>query len=182
MEQLEFDRRLADLAAAVVSKSLKAVAAELLASLGYTRWIYASDNPYGALGFPATLANEYGMWMLAYMAKGYMKVDPIVAHCRTSTDPFFWDARVGWDESNEKLRAMMNDAVGHGFGSGLAIPLRLPGEPQGLLHVTHPAPLRESGAQFKEALPQLRQIGNAMHMAMVRILKENASFQQRMVE
>jgi hypothetical protein len=117
------------------------------------------------------------MWMLAYMTKGYMKVDPVVAHCRVSSEPFFWDAREGWDESNEKLRAMMNDAVGHGFGSGLAMPLRLPGEPQGLLHVTNPAPLRESGAQFKEALPQLRQIGNAMHMAMVRILKENASFQ-----
>jgi len=177
MEQLEFARCLADLAAAGMNKSLKAAATELLMTLGYTRWIYASENPYGALGFPATLANDYGMWMLAYMTKGYMKVDPVVAHCRVSSEPFFWDAREGWDESNEKLRAMMNDAVGHGFGSGLAMPLRLPGEPQGLLHVTNPAPLRESGAQFKEALPQLRQIGNAMHMAMVRILKENASFQ-----
>ena len=77
---------------------------------------------------------------------------------------------------------MMNDAVAHGFGSGLAIPLRLPGEPQGLLHVTSPAPLRESRAQFEEALPQLRQIGNTMHTAMVRIMKETAAFHQRMTE
>ena len=182
MEQLEFDRRLADLAAAVVSKSLKAVAAELLASLGYTRWIYASDNPYGALGFPATLANEYGMWMLAYMARGYVKVDPIVAHCRTSTDPFFWDAHEGWEDAPEKLQAMMHEVVAHGFGSGLAIPLRLPDEPQGLLHVTSPAPLRESRARFEETCPQLQKIGNSMHTAMIRILKENASSHQSMTE
>ncbi len=182
MERLNFDRCLADLTAAPTNNSLKAAATELLVSLGYTRWIYASENPYGALGFPATLANDYGMWILAYMTKGYMKVDPVVAHCRVSSEPLFWDAREGWDESNEKLRAMMNDAIAHGFGSGLAIPLHLPGEPQGLLYVTSPAPLRESRAQFEETLPQLRQIGNAMHPAMVRILKENASFQQRMKE
>jgi hypothetical protein len=180
--QLEFDRLISVAAVATTNKSLKVAAAELLASLGYTRWIYASENPYGALGFPATLANDYGMWMLAYMSKGYMKVDPVVVHCRISAEPLLWDAREGWDESNEKLRAMMNDAVAHGFGSGLAIPLRLPGEPQGLLHVTSPAPLRESRAQFEEALPQLRQIGNTMHTAMVRIMKETASFHQRMTE
>ena len=182
MEQREFDRRLADLAAAATNKSLKATAIELLTPLGYTRWIYASENPYGALGFPATLANEYGMWMLAYMSKGYRKVDPVVAHCRVSIEPFFWDAREGWDEATEKLRAMMNEAAAHGFGSGLAIPLQLPSTPPGLIHVTSPAPLRESRAQFEETLPQLRQIGNAMHTAMVAILKETALFQKRMVE
>lgn len=72
MERLNFDRCLAGLAATTTNKSLKAAATELLESLGYTRGLYASENPCGALGFPATLANDYGMWMLVYMAKGYM--------------------------------------------------------------------------------------------------------------
>lgn len=182
MEQSDFDRRIADLATAATNKVLKETAVEMLASLGYTRWIYASENPYGALGFPATLANDYGKWMLMYMAKGYMKVDPIVAHCRASTEPYYWDAHEGWEAASEKVRALMKDAASQGFSSGLAMALHLPDAPPGLLHVTSPDTLSESRAQFEASLPQLRQIGKAMHTAMTGIMIETARIQQRMMQ
>lgn len=180
MNQSDFDRRIVTLAAANTNKILKDTAGEMLASLGYTRWIYASENPYGALGFPATLANDYGKWMLMYMAKGYMKVDPIVAHCRASKDPYYWDAHEGWEEASEKVQALMKDAASQGFFSGLAMALHLPGEPPGMLHVTSPDSLSESRAQFEASLPQLRKIGQAMHKAMIGIMKETARIQQRL--
>jgi creatinine amidohydrolase/Fe(II)-dependent formamide hydrolase-like protein len=92
MEQEVFEPQVAELAATTTNKALKGAATELLRALGFTRWIYAADNPYGAMGFPATLANEFGMWMIEYMTKGYVRVDPIVSHCRASTEPYFWDA------------------------------------------------------------------------------------------
>ena len=181
MEQQEFEQRLATLAAADTTKRLREATADLLMALGYRRWIYASDNPYGTLRLPATLANDYGMWMLTYMTKGYMKVDPILEHCRSSTEPLLWDSREGWDETPEKVQAMMRDAAENGFGSGVAIPLRLPDQPQGVINVTSPVPLADSQAHFEAMLPCLRQVGMTLHAGMINILKESARYEENLV-
>jgi hypothetical protein len=173
MHPHEFDQQISRISSATTNKTLKVAATELLAALGFTRWIYASENPYSTLGLPVTLANDYGMWILTYMAKGYQSIDPVVAHCRTSTTPIFWET--GADEANadDRLRSLMNDARAHGFGSGLAIPMQPPGTPLGMLNVTSPDPLASSRGQFETALPLLQQLGLAMHVTMMRILADN---------
>lgn len=150
----------------------------LLAAHGYNRWLYASANPYGKTGFPATLANEFGSWMLEYMVKGYQKVDPIVLHCRASTEPLLWDAGAGWEGAESMVHQLMRDVMANGFGSGLAIPLSGPGNgrPQGVFNVTDSAPLSESRDRFDALMPRLVLVGQALHQAMSKILKEAARF------
>lgn len=162
-----FAHHLDAIAAARTNKTVKDAAAAVLSNDGFDRWLYACDNPYGKLGLPITLANEYGAWILTYTVKGYQKIDPVLAHCRANTDPVMWDATVGWETAEPSVQAFMKDVAAHGFGSGVAIPLHEFEESKGLLSLTHPAPLAKARPLFEEALPRLVQIGQTMHRTIV---------------
>lgn len=181
--QHEFDPRINALAKMTTNRQLKEEVTLLLAAQGFSRWLYASSNPYGKIGFPVMLANEFGNWMMEYMMKGYAKVDPIVLHCRTSNEPLLWDAGTGWENAEPKVRQLMCDIQSKGFGSGVAIPLGGPdiGMPQGMFNVTAPTPLSESRDQFNKLLPRLVTIGQALHQAMDSILRENVRIHGELV-
>lgn len=171
MDQTVFDDHLAALKQADSTKKIKECVADILSGLGYTRWIYASENPYGGMGFPITLANEYGLWMVTYMTKGYMSVDPLVAHCRANSEPLLWDAGEGWGEAPEKVQALMKDAAANGFASGLTIPLRLTDKPPAMINISSKEALVVSRAAFKANRDRLCQVGLAMHAAVVAVME-----------
>ena len=172
--QQVFEQHLGAIAGATTSKTLKAAVEPLLAAQGFDRWIYAADNPYAMIGMPAILSSGLGLWLLTYMAKGYQAVDPVVAHCLVAEEPLLWDSLRGWQGLPAKGQSLMQDLAAQGIGSGMAVPLRSKGGPQGLLNVVRSGALADELAHFEAVRPRLVEIGQAMHGSMVRVMKAAA--------
>ena len=159
--------------AAKTSGSLRRVMMNALHALGFEMWAYASENPYSPLALQATLASgQTTRWLMTYLMKGYQDIDPIVIHCRNENEPFFWDANTGWEAAAPEVQKFMNDVIRHGFGSGLALPLKQKDAPNGLLSLTSKQSLDQEYKRYEELLPHLARIGVAAHETMHQILKK----------
>lgn len=142
--------------------------------LGFEMWLYASENPYSPMAMPATLASgQTARWLIKYMMKGYQEIDPIITHCRNENEPFFWDSKAGWGDADPKVQKFMVDVSRHGFGSGLALPLKQQGGPDGLLSLTSSQHLDKEYLRYQELLPCLTKVGVTAHGVMHQILKKS---------
>ena len=131
------DINLRSIKAASTSRDLRRAMIQTLQDLGFEMWLYASENPYSPMAMPATLASgQTARWLIKYLMKGYQNIDPVVIHCRNENEPFLWDAKAGWEESDPEVQIFFLDVSKHGFGSGLALPLKQPGTANGLLSLT----------------------------------------------
>ena len=148
---------------------------DALQTLGFESWVYASDNPYSPLALPATLASgQTTRWLMTYLMKCYQAIDPIIIHCRNDNEPIFWDSRVGWEAADPEVQNFMLDVGKHGFGSGVALPLKPESAPHGLLSLTSKQGLDLEYERYQELLPCLARIGATAHEAMHQILKKLA--------
>jgi len=144
-----------------------------LQALGFESWVYASENPSSPLALPATLASgQTTRWLMTYLMKSYQEIDPIMIHCRNENEPIFWDSKSGWEAAAPEVQKFMRDVSKHGFGSGVALPLKPVGAPNGLLSLTSRQSLDLEYKRYVELLPCLARIGAAAHDAMHQILKK----------
>jgi len=147
---------------------------QVLEVLGFESWVYASENPYSPLALPATLANgQTTRWLMTYLMKDYQEIDPVIVHCRNENEPIFWDSKAGWDAAAPEVQRFMKDVSRHGFGSGVALPLKPEGAPNGLLSLTSKQGLDLEYERYEELLPCLTRIGAAAHETMHQILKKS---------
>src|SRR5210317_1028985 len=168
------EKHLDSIMAAKTSGSLRRVMMNALHALGFEMWVYASENPYSPLALQATLASgQTTRWLMTYLMKGYQDIDPIVIHCRNENEPFFWDSKSGWEDADPKVQKFMMDVSKHGFGSGLALPLKQQGAPNGVLSLTSKQSLDLEYKRYQELLPCLTRIGEAAHEIMHQILKKS---------
>jgi len=175
MDQQDLEIYLQSIKAVTTSGSLRRAMIQTLQVLGFESWVYASDNPYTTLALPATLASgQTTRWLMTYMMKGYQAIDPIIVHCRNDKEPFFWDSKVGWEAADPKVQNFMMDVSKHGFGSGVALPLKPEGAPNGLLSLTSKQSLDLEHKRYQEMLPCLARTGAAAHEAMHQILKKSS--------
>jgi len=169
------DIHLKSIRAATTSGSLRRFMISALQTLGFEMWVYVSENPYSPLAMPATLASgQTASWLMKYLIKGYQEIDPIVIHCRNENEPFFWDSKAGWEDADPKVQNFMMDVSKHGFGSGVALPLKPEGAPNGLLSLTSKQGLDMEYKRYQELLPCLARTGAAAHEAMHQILKKSS--------
>ena len=174
MDQQDLEIYLQSIKTVTTSGSLRRVMIQALKVMGFESWVYASDNPYSTLALPATLASgQTTRWLMTYLMKGYQDIDPIVIHCRNENEPFFWDSKSGWEDADPKVQKFMMDVSKHGFGSGLALPLKKQGAPNGLLSLTSKQSLDLEYKRYQELLPCLTRIGEAAHEIMHQILKKS---------
>ena len=173
MDLQDLDIHLQSIKAVTTSGSLRRVMIQTLQALGFESWVYASDNPYSTLAMPATLASgQTTRWLMKYLVKGYQEIDPIVIHCRNENVPFFWDSKVGWEDADPKVQKFMMDVSKHGFGSGLALPLKQQGAPNGMLSLTSKQSMDVEYKRYEQLLPCLTRIGATAHEVMHQILKQ----------
>ena len=167
----ELDRHLGVIANAATNKTLKAAVGSTLAAYGFERWIYATENPCGAMGMPVVLSDGFGLWLLKYMANGYQAVDPLVAYSRTADEPLLWDTMCTWPNIPGKGQFLLRDLAAQNIGSGMAIPLRDKDGPQGLLNIVVSESLVDKRTYFEAVQPDLVEIGHSIHRTMVKIMK-----------
>jgi len=60
-------------------------------------------------------------WMVRYQEAGYVEVDPVVAHTYRHPTPLIWQQSM-FDTPDRKI--FMEEALSHGLGSGLSVPVR----------------------------------------------------------
>lgn len=170
------DIHLKSIEAATTSRGLRRAMIHTLQDMGFEMWLYASENPYSPMAMPATLASgQTARWLIKYLMKGYQNIDPVVIHCRNENEPFLWDAKAGWEDADPEVQKFMLDVSKHGFGSGLALPLKQPGTPDGMLSLTSQHSLDVEYKRYQELLSGLMRIGATAHEAMHQILKNSKS-------
>ena len=160
---------LAPLANATSNSSIKLLLTKALASIGYENWVIAYDNPSSMFGMSHLMSGIPLQWVATYVAKGYVKIDPIIKHCRESEEALCWDAVDGWDAAPDNVRDFMRNLLASGFGSGLVVPLRSSSGKHGILSIVNSQPLKETRENYLQNLASARAIGVAAHSALERI-------------
>ena len=163
------EKILASLANATSNSSIKLIAKNALASIGYECWVIACDNPSSIFGMSHLMSGIPLQWVATYATKGYVKIDPIIKHCRESEEALYWDAVDGWDSATDNVRDFMRNLLASGFGSGLAIPLRSSSGKHGVLSIVSSQPLNETRGSYLQNLASARAIGMAVHSALEHI-------------
>lgn len=80
-------------------------------------WVNSDGEQYGVGTYPLS-------WAQHYVAKGYLRIDPVIQGCFQRFHPVEWK-RLDW--SSKAARAMMAEAIAFGVGNqGYSIPLRGP--------------------------------------------------------
>lgn len=176
MDTYVLDEHLKSIETSTTNRGLRRAMIQALQTLDFEMWLYASENPYSSLAMPATLASgQTTSWLMKYLLKGYQEIDPILIHCRNENEPLYWDAKAGWKDADPKVQKFMLDISKHGFGSGLALPLKQRGVPNGMLSLTSQQSLDVEHKRYEELLPCLMRIGATAHEAMHQILKRSES-------
>lgn len=91
-------------------------------------WVSADGEQYGF----GTYSTE---WVEHYLAKDYLRVDPVIAGCYQRFHPVDWK-RLDW--TSKAAREFQKDAIAHGVGNqGYSIPIRGPNGQFALFSVSH---------------------------------------------
>ncbi len=165
---LDLDKFLFDMNHAKTNASIKSTATSALAAMGFDTWIFACENPGVLFGRSQLMSGITLQWITTYLAKGYLRIDPIVRHCQESEEPLLWDAAEGWHAAADSVRDFMRDIQASGFGSGLAMPLRSSAGRVGLLSIVAPQPLAATRSGYLRHAESVQAVGLAMQAAIER--------------
>jgi LuxR family quorum-sensing transcriptional regulator LasR len=160
---------LAPLTEATSNSAVKSIATLTLSSIGFESWVFVCDNPRSIFGMSHIMSGIPIQWVATYAAKGYVKIDPIIKHCRESEDPLYWDAIQGWEFAEDNVKEFMRRLHAYGFGSGMAIPLRSSSGKIGILSIVSAQSLEEERENYLQNFPSARTLGMALHAAIDRI-------------
>lgn len=141
----------------------------LCRQLGFESFIFCAQFPASLIRPQFVVISSYPQeWRQLYDIKGYVQIDPTVAHCRHRTTPLVWsDIQAG----NPKIIDFMMAARDFGLVNGVSFPAHGDrGEPAMLSLASH-AP-RNSEEIFVEALPVAYLMTGYMHEAVLRVFDD----------
>jgi len=113
---------------------LRRAVGEYAKRLGFDSWVYVA-NPNGQRALPYFLSAYPAAWVAHYLEKGYMGIDPVVAHCRDHATPLIWNADGPAGQRNGHSPAFFHDAADFGLKVGISAPVHGLGCQWGLLSV-----------------------------------------------
>lgn len=160
--------KLGALARATSEDDLRWRVSRIVQHLGVEFWVYGLNLPLvDDRRQQFTLIDYPTAWVGRYIEAGYMRVDPIVAHCHNRSTPFLWmeaKARAigAVDPMHGRVRRMFGEASEVGLGAGVSIPLHGPGACWGLMSFAGSWGAR---SVFERRLPELALIAHFVHEA-----------------
>jgi DNA-binding CsgD family transcriptional regulator len=122
------------LLACTTPEELRRAVGESVKKLGFESWVYAA-NPVGQHTFPYVLSGYPAAWLARYVEKGYLSVDPVIAHCREHVTPLVWSADGPAGERKRRCPAFFHDNAEIDFKVGVSTPVHGLGCQWGLLSV-----------------------------------------------
>jgi len=114
-------------------EDLRRAVGEYAKRMGFDSWVYAA-NPSGQRA-PYILSAYPAAWLNRYLEKGYIGIDPVVAHCRDHATPLMWTADGPITERENRVPAFFHDAADFGLKVGVSAPVHGLGCQWGLLSV-----------------------------------------------
>lgn len=124
---------LEELLACNTPEELRRAVGEQAKRLGFNSWVYAA-SPNGQRA-PYILSAYPAAWIARYMEKGYIGIDPVVAHCRDHATPLVWTADGPTGDRERRCPAFFHDAADFGLKVGISAPVHGLGCQWGLLSV-----------------------------------------------
>ena len=123
------------LLACTTPDDLRRAVGEYAKRLGFESWVYAA-SPNGQRAMPYILSAYPAAWIARYVERGYIGIDPVVAHCRDHATPLVWtaDGPIGERERNS-VPAFFHDAADFGLKVGISAPVHGLGCQWGVLSV-----------------------------------------------
>jgi len=115
-------------------EELRRAVGEYAKRLGFDSWVYAA-SPAGQRALPYILSAYPAAWIARYMEKGYIGIDPVVAHCREHATPLMWTADGPVGDRIRRCPAFFQDAADFGLKVGISAPVHGLGCQWGLLSV-----------------------------------------------
>jgi DNA-binding CsgD family transcriptional regulator len=138
-------------------EDLRRAVGEYAKRLGFDSWVYVA-NPNGQRALPYFLSAYPAAWVAHYLEKGYIGIDPVVAHCRDHATPLVWNADGPTLDRDRRCPAFFHDAADFGLKVGISAPLHGLGCQWGLLSV--------AGSDVKtDRRTQLYQLANVQLLA-----------------
>ena len=91
-------------------------------------WVSSNGEQYGCGTYDPK-------WVVRYLEKGYLRIDPVVIGCYQRFHPVDWK-RLDW--SSKSARAFQKDSAEYGIGNqGYSIPIRGPNGQFALFTLSH---------------------------------------------
>lgn len=138
-----------------LSERVIAVAAEA----GFPLVAYHLVTAPGVLVPTATHITSYPSdWVVEYVAKNYVSLDPVVAQAKQSVAPFLWP---GPDDVEPAAHRLMADAAEAGIANGATVPVR--GLRDFALFSVCPEPTRDARRRLEAAMPALSLLAMVTH-------------------
>ena len=123
------------------------------------------DVRYRALsGYPMS-------WQQLYLERGYVQIDPTVAHCQTT------DATLVWSEHifrGAQSMGMLEEARRYGLGHGISVPIHEMHGVKSMVSLARDKPF-ESQAEEEELIRSGKLLANCAHFAYRKLLKGDMS-------
>ena len=137
-----------------LADALQSIASEIgISHIAYVR--FASDRDCDAC-LPTAVATYSRAWQTYYFLRGYVHVDPVIAHGRKALLPFDWDTLARDDPD---VLAFFAEATKQGVGrNGLSIPVRNGRGGQSLVSFSSDHERREWERYKRRNMPSLQKL------------------------
>jgi len=109
------------LLACATPEELRAAVGEYVKRLGFDSWVYVA-KPNGQRTPPYLLSSYPAAWVAPYLERGWVGLDPVVAHCRDHVTPLTWNAARP-RELNRRCPSFFHDPADFGLRAGISAPV-----------------------------------------------------------
>jgi DNA-binding CsgD family transcriptional regulator len=109
-------------------------------------------------------------WRMRYDARGYMAIDPVLAHALNCVRPFGWNEL---DRGAPDLAAFFEDAAAHGLEHGFTVPIHGAHGSFSLLSMARREPLPEDPAVLNRLLRSAHWVAMHLHERMCGLVSED---------
>jgi len=100
--------------------TIKDVLIDIKEKLGFDYILYTVGIPNALTNISHFFIGDYpDKWLLRYIDKGYVKIDPVIKHCIHSQLGYCWDNLK--ESKDQEVVKFVNDAKDHGFVGGVSI-------------------------------------------------------------
>lgn len=149
-------------------EDLRGAIAKLTEQMGFPHWVYALGlGASGANARQFVLSGYPPDWVAHYLARDYIQIDPMVAHCQAHATPLAWSPKglplLATPDNPKTAKTFFNEAGEFGLASGISVPVHGLGCQWGLLSLASPQGYK--GRDLRGMVPWAYMLASYSHEA-----------------
>lgn len=146
--------------------SIHAAARDVAQALGFEHFLYAVRVPVSLTQpYHFCLSGYPRAWRERYDARGYLRIDPIVAHAFSTALPVIWDEI---DRSSAMVARFFDEAAGYGLAHGVSAPFYGRRGEIGLLSLARRHPVQADAGERAQLKARVHWFATLVHETVTR--------------